>query len=209
MIETEGVIQFTLEHTRSGPLDHPELTSLAHWHGELHKLGLISQDSKRYAGYAYGNMSIRTEDSHFIISGTQTGGLDHLDASHYALVTSCDISNNTVVSLGPVKPSSECMSHAAVYMVSKQASAVVHVHSPSIWRNHEKLGLFAIAANITYGTVAMANAIRDYIKQTGDVGHGCIVMLGHEDGVIAWAGTVEEASKIIIHALHETNNQFN
>lgn len=205
MTEPEGVIQFELQHSEAPPLTYPVLAELSLWHQELHGFGLIGQDRNRYGGYAFGNMSYKIDEHSFIISGTQTGGLSELDASHYVLVESCDIKNNKVTSRGPLKPSSECMSHAAIYTATDSAQAVVHTHSPAIWKNHKALQLFTTASDIAYGTPGMAEAISNCIHIMGDTRSGTIVMLGHEDGVITFAGSVQEASEISIALLEQAS----
>jgi hypothetical protein len=203
MVTEEGVIRFSLLHRDSAPPCHPGLEAMQHWHSKLHALGLISQDKQRYAGYAYGNMSIRLDEQSFIISGTQTAGLAALDNSHYAIVDDCDIQQNRVVSHGPVKPSSECMTHAAVYLASPQTTAIVHVHSAVIWHHYAELQLAATPADVEYGTPAMADAVRDCVLSLKDDQQGCITMLGHEDGVICFAASVESASKNCIGLLQQ------
>jgi len=43
-----------------------------------------------------------------------------------------------------MKPSSEALTHAAVYAASQTVKSVVHVHSPIIWRHYQALALPAI-----------------------------------------------------------------
>ena len=207
MITQEGVIRFALEHTDSVPPRHPALASLRQWHSKLHAAGLISQDSQRYGGYAYGNMSIRLHKDTFIISGTQTAGLEKLEDSHYATVDKCDIQHNRVQSHGPVKPSSECMTHASIYMATVKANAIVHVHSPLIWHHYKELGIATTAADIEYGTPTMAKAVHECIAAMQNKQRACIAMLGHEDGVICFAETVESASEMALHLLQKAKEQ--
>ena len=198
MPEQEGVIQFKLSHQSSEAVRYNELTDLISWHERMHALGLISQDPSRYLGYAYGNMSHRLANNEFLISGTQTGALSILSDEHYAHVESCDINNNKVSSHGPIKPSSECMSHAAIYEADSTAMAVIHVHSPVIWQQHKALQLACTPADVEYGTPEMATAIQNCIKQS----HDCIAMLGHEDGIICFADNINSAGQHML-ALYE------
>jgi len=197
MSEQEGVIQFTLSHRSCDALQHPELKTLIYWHQRIHALKLIGQSPSRYDGFAFGNMSHRISKDEFLVSGTQTGGFSQLSAKHYAYIDHCDITNNHVQSHGPIKPSSECMSHAAVYSASPSTMAAIHIHNPDIWQQHHALQLSTTAANIEYGTPAMANAVLHCIKQSPQ----CIAMLGHEDGIICFADDMNSAGKKIL-ALH-------
>ena len=198
MPEAEGVIQFTLDHTVTEPFDYPVIEEPALCHGELHKLGLISQDDLLYHGYAFGNMSARLGESSFVISGTQTGAKSILNANDYCLVESCDPENNRVISQGPIHPSSECMTHASIYSADPHALAVVHVHSAEIWNNYQQLGLSFTSPDIEYGTPAMANAVTLCISEMSDLESGCIAMLGHEDGVICFAESVQAATELTL-----------
>ncbi len=197
MSEQEGVIQFNLLHKDSDVLSYPQLGALIQCHQHMHQLGLINQDPSRYNGYAYGNISHRLRDNEFIISGTQTAGISVLSAQHYAHVIQCDIANNTVQSRGPVKPSSECMSHAAIYAADPDIMAVIHIHSPTIWQQHQNLQLATTAIDIDYGTPEMAVAIQDCVQQS----QSCIAMLGHLDGVICYANNIETADQHVTNLI--------
>jgi len=193
MSEQEGVIQFNLSHEDTDALSYPQIDALITSHQHMHSMGLIDQNPKRYDGYAYGNISHRLTGNEFIISGTQTGGIDHLTANHYAHVIHCDITKNAVQSRGPVKPSSECMSHAAIYTTNPDIMAVIHIHNPNIWQKHLTLQLSTTSIDIDYGTPEMALAIQDCVHQSDQ----CIAMLGHLDGVICFANDIEAADKNI------------
>jgi len=193
MSEQEGVIQFNLFHDEDDAEHYPQLDALIKCHQHMHVLGLIDQDPKRYGGYAYGNISHRLTGNEFIISGTQTGGINHLTENHYAHVINCDIDTNTVQSCGPIQPSSECMSHSAIYSADPSIMAVIHIHNPDIWRHHLALKLNTTAVDIDYGTPEMAVAIQNCVKQS----HQCIAMLGHLDGIICYADNIETADKQI------------
>lgn len=198
MTQQEGVIQFKLSHQPTEAVQYAELADLSYWHERMHALKLIGQDPTRYGGFAYGNMSHRLDDDTFLISGTQTGGLQQLGAEHYAHIDHCDITNNQVQSHGPVKPSSECMSHAAVYTASPETKAVIHVHSHVIWQHYKALGLSSTPADVDYGTPAMADAVRLCIESSPR----CIAMLGHEDGIICFAENMPLAGQQLL-ALYE------
>lgn len=191
MNEQEGVIQFNLSHQNSGALQYPQLDKLIQWHQRMHDLNLIGQDSSRYDGYAYGNISHRLKGNEFIISGTQTGGINKLTGEHYAHVIHCDSARNAVQSLGPIKPSSECMTHAAIYTTDPDVMAVIHIHNPDIWQQHRVLQLVTTPEDVNYGTPEMALAIQDCVKQSTQ----CIAMLGHLDGVVCYANNIDTAGQ--------------
>ena len=189
MSEQEGVIQFNLSHEDSDALQYPQLDGLIQCHQHLHRLGLIGQDPARYGGYAYGNISHRLTADEFLISGTQTGGMAILTRHHYAHVLYCDVASNTVQSRGPVHPSSECMSHAAIYAADPDIMAVIHIHNPDIWQQQRSLQLATTPVDVEYGTPDMAISIQRCVQQS----RSCIAMLGHLDGVICYANDIDAA----------------
>jgi ribulose-5-phosphate 4-epimerase/fuculose-1-phosphate aldolase len=202
MTQQEGVIQFNLSHHATAAIHYAELADLIAWHERMHVQGLIGQEPSRYEGFAYGNMSHRLHNNEFLISGTQTGSLATLTDAHYAHIDACDIANNQVSSHGPIKPSSECMSHAAIYAARPDAMAIIHVHNPVIWQQYAALGLASTPADVGYGTPAMAAAIASSLKQLQHADHGCIAMLGHEDGIICFARNMDSAGQHLL-AIYE------
>jgi ribulose-5-phosphate 4-epimerase/fuculose-1-phosphate aldolase len=200
MSETEGVIKYLLHHTNSPLSNNITLAELNAWRTIMFKLNLIGQDVQRYDSYGFGNISLRlqTPDLQFIISGTQTGHLAVLSRSDYCLVTQASPKTNTIVSCGETKPSSEALTHASVYLQSPNIQAVIHVHCPEIWRHTKQLNLAHTSADVAYGTPEMAEAVTqlfqtEYWQQTA-----VFTMLGHEDGVVAFGNSLQEAACVLI-----------
>lgn len=192
----DGVIKFRADHKLFPCAECQSYGSLERWRQVFWRLKLIGQNDNLYGGAGYGNISHRIQGARFLISGSQTGAQPNLYADGYACVDDVFFAENAVTSRGEVLPSSESMTHAAVYVANPAISMVLHVHSPLIWAHYSALGVSTIAADIGYGTLAMAEAIRVEVKRLSARGqnHGEIVMLGHEDGVIAWGETAELAS---------------
>jgi ribulose-5-phosphate 4-epimerase/fuculose-1-phosphate aldolase len=148
----------------------------------------------------FGNISRRLE-SHgeaFVISGTQTGHLSELSNSHYALVTCAEPLQNRLESTGLCRPSSEALTHAAVYRQNHNIQAVIHVHSPELWQSTERFNLARTADHVAYGTPEMAAAVAQLfdVAQLGEM--GLFSMLGHEDGIIAFGHSLPEAACLLI-----------
>ena len=206
MSQTEGVIKFQLEFEQGGVLEFPQIENIEQWRQRLVQLGLIGQDDKRYEGLGFGNISHRVnfggKPHAFVITGTQTGCLQQMDATHYALVTDCDPQRNTLVAQGAVKPSSEAMTHAVIYHKLPQVEAVIHIHSPDIWRHAQRLGLAVTDPAVEYGTPQMATEI-ERIIDTGLPRGETISMAGHEDGVITWGTSLDAAGNEILMLLGE------
>lgn len=200
--EQEGVIKYRLDYHPTASQDFPEYAECNAWRTILFQLGLIGQDPTRYGGLAYGNISFRLNNSRqFVITGSQTGGLMRLTNEHYSTILSADPKRNHIVAEGAIKPSSEALTHAAVYAAEKSVKAVVHVHSPVIWQHYDALALPDVAPDIHYGTQAMAEAVLDMFNRNLLQEKPVFVMLGHEDGIVSFGASIGDASQTLIRTL--------
>jgi ribulose-5-phosphate 4-epimerase/fuculose-1-phosphate aldolase len=84
----------------------------------------------------YGNISQEFDgsDFEFIITGTQTGELAHLEPKYYSKITKIDFKKFTTYATGVTKPSSEAITHATIYKISPKIKAVIHIHNEKLWR---------------------------------------------------------------------------
>jgi len=203
MTEIEGVIKYQLHHNHTPLSNNIALAELNAWRTVMFKLNLIGQNPYRYNGYGFGNISqrMKTEALQFVISGTQTGHLSVLSHHDYCLVTQASPQTNTIVSCGETKPSSEALTHASVYLQDPQIQAVIHVHSPEIWQRTQELNLAHTAANIAYGTSEMADAVTQLFKLEHWQQTAVFAMLGHEDGVVAFGNSLNQAACALITQL--------
>lgn len=204
MAGTEGVIKFQMEYTVAPALPGAELRELNAWRKILFMTALIGQDPNRYGGYGFGNISCRIdstwqagEQAHFAITGTQTGGQAELTPDDYVLVTACYPEQNKLVAQGPVKPSSESLTHGVLYALDSKVRWVMHAHSPHIWRNAAALAL-PMTGPVPYGTPEMADEVARLYRE-GDAREKRIFgMAGHEDGVVSFGATAEEAGFVLL-----------
>jgi ribulose-5-phosphate 4-epimerase/fuculose-1-phosphate aldolase len=198
----EGVIQYRLDFQLDHDINCLHFAELNSWRSYFYRLGLVGQDGERYGGLGYGNVSHRVADqqSQFVISGTQTGHLPLLCREHYVLVEEADVSRNQIVARGPIKPSSEALTHAALYHANPDIQCVLHVHSPLVWQRAGALQMPSTPAHVPYGTPAMAEAVRHQLEISDNV-TGVIAMLGHEDGIIAYSSDVESAGTALMEAV--------
>jgi Class II Aldolase and Adducin N-terminal domain len=207
--DQEGVIKFDLVFTQKPFPECVGLETLIAWRAVLHRLQMIGQDPQRYGGLGFGNISQKIDQapaagnqtSRFVISGTQTGATQRLDRTRFCTVTGFSIRQNRIVAEGPVKPSSEALTHAAVNHCHPDIRFVMHVHSPDIWLATQRLGIPSIGKPIAYGTPEMADAVRNLILAQGSPSTGIFSMLGHEDGIVAYANTAETAGNLLIDTL--------
>jgi len=207
-MEAEGVIKFDLQYRVAGAVAHDELKELNAWRSRLWQLQLVGQDPQRYDGYGFGNVSVRCGPRDaapgkraFLISGTQTGALPELDEHHYTLVESYDPAANRVVARGPVRPSSESLTHGIIYDQDTRIQAVLHVHSPDIWQSAGELGIPVTDATVTYGTPAMAAEVQRLFRETDVLRQQIFSMGGHLDGIVAFGQTVAQAGDTLLAAL--------
>lgn len=196
--EQEGVIKYTLRHVAGPVAVPPQFDDLLQWRGQLRARNLIGADAQ---GVGYGNLSVRLHSSpRFFITGSQSSGLLEVDRRHFAAVTVVDLDRNVLRSTGETPPSSEALTHAALYQVDAAVRAVVHVHSAVLWETHLNR-LPTTKPDVAYGTPEMAYEMIRLHKRLAIGKKGCIVMAGHRDGVIAFGASLGEAAGEILALL--------
>ncbi|MCS4503167.1 class II aldolase/adducin family protein [Arhodomonas aquaeolei] len=198
-MEREGVIKFDLCHEHGAPPDAASVAVLDAWRDVLRRLGLIGGSPRRYGGLGFGNVSHRAAGGAFVVSGSQTGGLDAPGPAGYCEVTAWDMEHNTIRSRGPVRPSSESLTHGAVYAADDTVAWVFHGHSPEIWSRRRVLGLPETPADVPYGTPAMARAVASLVRRAGP--QAVFAMAGHRDGVIAYGRDSDATGGALVRTL--------
>jgi ribulose-5-phosphate 4-epimerase/fuculose-1-phosphate aldolase len=207
----EGVIKFEADHTRRDlePIRYGEVAcKLASWREVFGKLQLVGQDPARYGGAGYGNVSARVGPlgsargrRAMLISGTQTGGLPRIGLPHLCLVERYDYVHNRVTSAGAVEPSSETMTHGAIYDLSPAIRFVFHVHSPVLWQHAEALRIPITDPRVPYGTPEMAHEVMRLHRSSALSTQRVLSMGGHEDGIIVFGQTAESAGETLVGLL--------
>lgn len=198
--EQEGVIRFSYRMADRLAVEESCLGALGAWRTILRRLGLLGQDPGRYDGYGFGNVSHRLGSAtSFVISGSQTGHLAALGPAEWVRVLGYDLERHSLVAAGLAAPSSESLTHAALYDLDPAIGCVLHVHSPEIFEVAGVLDLPATAADVPYGTPAMAREIARVWRSDGQ--GGLAVMAGHLDGVLAWGKDPAEAGLPLLRAL--------
>lgn len=211
MLEQEGVIKYSLDfQCKTVEVSECKLRDINTCRAVMIDQGLLGQDVHRYGGYGFGNISIRSTNKAFLITGSQTGHKDALTAACLAKITDIKFEQNSLCAHGEVEPSSESMTHGALYHQSSQIQAVVHVHSPDIWRCAEALNLASTSSEIPYGTPAMASAVK-VLSAKLMLGKSPLPILfamkGHEDGIVAAGTSLMQCTQAILEAL-QRSKQF-
>lgn len=190
----EGVIKFNCHWTQTNPLPSSKLKSLIDCRNQLFKLGLIGVYPD---GIGYGNISqLDHAKNQFVISGTQTGHFAQAMPEHFALVTNYNIKENFIVCEGPIKASSESLTHAMIYETFPDVTAVIHIHSAEHWKRlMHQVPTTGVA--IPYGTPKMAEEIKRLAKESDLPQSQILVMAGHEDGIITFGSTLDQAFQVL------------
>jgi hypothetical protein len=194
MTETEGVIKFQLQHEQGQLPPGFDTHDIRYWFGVCRELDLIGQHPDRYQGAAYGNISQRAPQG-FLISGTQTGGQAQLGGNDIAWVIAFDVDANALRSQGPVKPSSESLTHGQIYALAAEVNFIIHIHDRHIWENAAELGLPATSVAAAYGTPEMAREVERLMADPAVRGAGAFSMGGHEDGIVIFGSSAHAAGQ--------------
>lgn len=208
MSNQEGVIKFQLDFQLADPLSAETLNELNAWRKVMVILDMIGQTPERYMNYGFGNISRRLTAAEqpncahpFVISGTQTGGIANLAPAHYATVLRCEPAENRVWATGPMKPSSESMTHHMVYALSPETNWVFHAHDPHIWRRAAALDIPITHENVAYGSREMSDEVVRLFAETDVAQCKIFSMAGHEDGIVTFGKSAEEAGTILLNYL--------
>lgn len=206
--EQEGVIKFKMTYTQADALPTDQLSELNAWRKVMVLMGMIGQSPYRYTGYGFGNISRRltsdenpADPNEFLISGTQTGGINDLLPEHYAKILNCNGTENHVIAEGPMKPSSESMTHGIVYQLDQSVQWVFHAHDPYIWTHATALSVPETGIDVEYGTPEMSAEVERLFSE-GEVKEKKIFsMAGHVDGIVTFGATAEEAGGVLMNYL--------
>ncbi len=192
-MEREGYIKFQCDWKKSNPLEEGLLRSLIHWRDVLHEYGFIGAHPD---GTGFGNISRRLEENRFIISGSGTGHILKIRPEHFSLVTGFDINKNYLKCEGPVKASSESLTHGVIYREAGEVHAVIHIHHLGFW--NKLLALVpATSKEAAYGTPEMAFEIRRLFRETDVRKQKILVMGGHEEGIVSFGKDLKEAAEVL------------
>jgi hypothetical protein len=208
MMVEEGVVKFRSEHSREPLAAHryDELCcKLVAWREVMAMTQLVGQDPSRYGGAGYGNVSARVGPPSaprgaraMLISGTQTSGSRFVGLEDFCVVERYDYRGNWVRSRGSIEPSSETMTHGAIYDLSPAIRVVLHAHSPVLWHAARQLRIPTTEPRVAYGTPEMALEVQRLYTSSTLSTLGILAMGGHEDGIVVFAGSIEEAGQTLI-----------
>jgi hypothetical protein len=156
-------------------------------------------------GVPFGNISMRIRGGNqFVITGSATGEIPELEPGHYVKVNSFNIDDNAVQCTGPLKASSESLTHAAIYLADPGANAVVHVHNLELW---QELIYKVPTTNpaMDYGTTGLAKDIFRLFEDSDVYEKRIIVMSGDRAGILTFGNDMDEAVNVLMQYLLKKN----
>jgi ribulose-5-phosphate 4-epimerase/fuculose-1-phosphate aldolase len=193
-MDQEGYIKFNCTWIECELIASDELHSLRFWREILYDHNLIGSYPD---GTGFGNISKRLEKNIFLVSGTATGHIPNLTEQHFSLVTTFDIKKNALTCEGPVKASSESLTHAVIYESVPWVNAIVHIHNRTLWDKLIDI-MPTTSAEVEYGTPEIALEIKRLLKTTSLEQEKIIAMGGHKEGIISFGAELGEAVNNIL-----------
>jgi L-ribulose-5-phosphate 4-epimerase len=197
----EGVVKFNCHWSQSGPVISDEKYEIInYWREVLFNMDLIGAYEN---GVGFGNISIRVgSGNQFIITASATGEIPELEPGHYVKVNSFNIDDNAVQCVGPLKASSESLTHAAIYLSDPGINAVVHIHSIELW-NDLIYKVPTTNPSMDYGTIGLAKDILRIFKEPEVYEKRIVVMAGDRAGILTFGHDMDEAVNVLMEYLRK------
>lgn len=194
-------VKFTYERTgvEMGSFDQlADLNACRRRLLDLHLMGVYAN------GVGFGNLSVRDGVSRiFYITGSATGALPKLSLTDCVRIVDFDFKKNWLRYEGAAIPSSESLTHAAIYESDPSTFAVIHSHDSVLWATLLNRAPTTSKA-VPYGTPEMAYAIMRLFK-TGDVrNRKILVMAGHEGGIVTFGKNLQGAFEVLMRERSES-----
>lgn len=196
----EGYIKYHCHWSLAPPVSPQPVQEFNRWRDKLYQLGLIGAYEN---GIGFGNISIRDSlPGQLIVSGTQTGHLPTLSPEHYTRVTGFDLEQNSLSCAGPIKASSESLTHAAVYAANAEVNAVIHIHHLQLWQQLMNR-VPTTSPDCAYGTPEMAKEVFRLFTQKNLAQERILVMSGHSEGIITFGEDLDAAGAVLMKYYQE------
>jgi ribulose-5-phosphate 4-epimerase/fuculose-1-phosphate aldolase len=166
---------------------------------DQHLLGVDSN------GVGFGNVSVRDgRTTSFYITGSATGNLPELLPRDCVRVVAYDFARNWLSYEGAAIPSSESLTHAAIYESDPTISAVIHCHDSALWRTLLDR-VPTSSKSVIYGTPEMAHEIMRLFNVTDLRRRAILVMAGHEGGIVTFGRNLKGAFEILMRERSESS----
>lgn len=194
-------VKFTYQRTGAeiGTFDQlAELNACRRKLVDQHLLGVYPD------GVGFGNVSVRDgRTTSFYITGSATGGFPELASTDCVRVVAYDFGRNWLSYEGAAIPSSESLTHAAIYESDPSVSAVIHCHDSVLWRTLlDRVPTTSKA--VAYGTPEMACEIIRLFEVSDVRSKKIFVMAGHQDGIVAFGENLKNAFDVLMRVQRES-----
>ncbi len=195
-------VKFTYQCARPDIASFEAIAELNTCRRKLLEQRLIGVDSN---GVGFGNLSVRDGMSgNFYITGSATGGLPELTPTDCVRVVAYDFARNWLRYEGAAIPSSESLTHAAIYESDSSTSAVIHCHDSGLWVTLLDRAP-TTSKSVAYGTPEMAYEIMRLFKGTDLRSRKILVMAGHEGGIATFGKNLENAFDVVMRERRESS----
>ena len=195
-------VKFTYQRARPDIAPFDALTEVNACRRKLLELRLIGLDSN---GVGFGNLSVRDGVTlNFYISGSATGGLPELTPTDCVRVVAYDFARNWLRYEGAAIPSSESLTHAAIYEADSSTSAVIHCHDSGLWATLLDRAP-TTSKSVAYGTPEMAYEIMRLFTVSDVRSRKIFVMAGHEGGIVTFGENLEDAFDVLTRERGESS----
>jgi L-ribulose-5-phosphate 4-epimerase len=188
-------VKFTYQRARADIAPFNAFAELNAYRRKLLEQHLMGVDSN---GVGFGNVSVRDGMSgNFYITGSATGGRPELTPTDCVRVVAYDFARNWLRYEGAAIPSSESLTHAAIYESDPSTSAVIHCHDSGSWATllHRAP---TTSKSVAYGSPEMAYEIMRLFKGTDLRSRKILVMAGHEGGIATFGKNLEDAFDVVM-----------
>jgi L-ribulose-5-phosphate 4-epimerase len=188
-------VKFTYQRAHADIAPFDGLAELNAYRRKLLEQRLMGVDSN---GVGFGNLSVRDGwRASFYITGSATGGLPDLALTDCVRVVAYDFARNWLRYEGAAIPSSESLTHAAIYESDPSTSAVIHCHDSNLWRTLLDR-VPTSSKSVAYGTAEMAYEIMRLFTGSDVRSRQIFVMAGHEGGIVAFGKNLEQAFDVLM-----------
>jgi hypothetical protein len=188
-------VKFTSERAAADIAPFDALAELNACRRKLLEQRLVGVDSN---GVGFGNLSLRDgRTTSFYITGSATGSLPELTPTDCVRVVAYDFEKNCLRCEGTAIPSSESLTHAAIYESDPSTSAVIHCHDLVLWRM--LLNRCPTSSkDVACGTPEMAYEIIRLFKVSDVRRRQIFVMAGHESGIVVFGNNFGDAFVVLM-----------
>jgi L-ribulose-5-phosphate 4-epimerase len=190
-------VKFTHQCACADIVRFDQLAELNACRRKLLELRLMGVDSN---GVGFGNLSVCDGVSgSFYITGSATGDLPELTPADCVRIVAYDFVRNSLRYEGAMIPSSESLTHAAIYECDSSTSAVIHCHDTPLWAILLDRAP-TTSTSVAYGTPEMAYEIMRLFEESGVRSTKIFAMAGHKDGVVTFGKNLKDAFDVLMRA---------